>query len=351
MDNLLPIALLLALAAVSIALFTVMRNRPAPVAASPADPAADAANRDAMARIEATMRGLIEQSNRDREAVQKVLGDGQRDAQQLFQQVGERLVRIDSAQAKIGELQLQVTDLVGILGNKQARGAFGEMRLESIVEDVLPPSLYEFQATLSTGTRVDCLIRLGGESGAVAVDSKFPLEGYRAYAAAADDATRAAASREFTTAVRKHIDDIAAKYIVPGETRELAVMFIPAESIFSDLIDRFEDLRSYAYRKRVYFTSPNTLHGMLTSLKSIYINTRIAEQAGLIKDEVVRILDDIGRLDDRVESLERHFDQASRDIKEIRTSASKIAKRGDAIRGAELDAGEEPDALGAGDLA
>lgn len=352
-DSLLLIVLVVALAAVSFALVSALRSRPATPTADPASAAnaatADAAAREAMARLETTLRGLVEQSNRDREAVQKVLGDGARDTQQLVTQVGERLVRIDTAQAKIGELQSQVSDLVSILGNKQARGAFGELRLEAIVEDVLPPAMYEFQSTLSTGTRVDCLIHLGGESGSVAVDSKFPLEGYRAFVGATDDAARATASRDFSAAVRKHVDDIAAKYIVPGETRELAMMFIPAESIFSDVIDHFEELRAHANRKRVYFTSPNTLHGMLTSLKAIYINTRIAEQAQLIQAEVGRILDDVGRLDERVDSLERHFDQAQRDIKDIRVSASKIAKRGDAIRGAELDAAAEPLELDAPD--
>ena len=295
---------------------------------------------EALARLDQAVKGLVEQSNRDRDAVQKALGEGARDTQQLVQQVAERLVKIDTAQAAIGSLQGQVTDLVTILGNNQARGAFGEATLEAVVQDVLPPHMYEFQDTLSTGTRVDCRIKMpaGGDLG---VDSKFPLEGYRAYLTATDDASRAIASRDFSQAVKKHVDDISAKYIVVPETREMALMFIPAESIYLAIHTDFDELRAYAHRKRVYLASPNTLHGWLTSLRSVYINTQLAEQAALIRDEVRLIVEDITRLDDREDSLERHFDQAQRDIKDIRTSASKVLKRGERISAAELTAPDE----------
>ena len=207
---------------------------------------------------------------------------------------------------------------------------------ESAVESILAKGSYEFQHVLSNGKKVDCLIMLGGEAGAVAIDSKFPLEGYRAYLTATDDASRAIASRDFSQAVKKHVDDISAKYIVVPETREMALMFIPAESIYLAIHTDFDELRAYAHRKRVYLASPNTLHGWLTSLRSVYINTQLAEQAALIRDEVRLIVDDITRLDDRVDSLERHFDQAQRDIKDIRTSASKVLKRGERISSAEL---------------
>lgn len=334
MNELLLPLLVVAVLALSAAMFTMLR-RSSETGAAPQD----TATVESFAKLESTLLLLIDQSNRDREAVQKALGEGSRDTQRLVQDVAERLVRIDTAQAAIGSLQGQVTDLVTILGNNQARGAFGEATLEAVVQDVLPPQMYEFQATLKTGTRVDCLIRMpdGGDLG---VDSKFPLEGYRAFLAAADDAGRAIAVREFSQAVRKHVDDIASKYISTPETREIALLFIPAESIYLAIHTDFDDLRAYAHRKRVYLASPNTLHGWLTSLRSVYINTQLAEQAELIRDEVQHIVEDIGRLDDRVESLERHFDQAQRDIKEIRTSATKVLKRGERISAAELSGPE-----------
>ena len=337
MNDLLLIVLALVAAGLAAALFVLIRNRPA---GAPAPVATDTASLEALARLDQAVKGLVEQSNRDRDAVQKALGEGARDTQQLVQQVAERLVKIDTAQAAIGSLQGQVTDLVTILGNNQARGAFGEATLEAVVQDVLPPHMYEFQDTLATGTRVDCRIKMpaGGDLG---VDSKFPLEGYRAYLAASDDASRAIASRDFSQAVKKHVDDISTKYIVVPETREMALMFIPAESIYLAIHTDFDELRAYAHRKRVYLASPNTLHGWLTSLRSVYINTQLAEQAALIRDEVRLIVDDITRLDDRVDSLERHFDQAQRDIKDIRTSASKVLKRGERISAAELTTPDE----------
>lgn len=334
MSDLLLILLVVAVAGLTVVVLLRLR----PTTPLPADPVASPEQQQLVAQV-AALRGLVEgiqtQTASDRQTIERALGEGARGTQQLVQQVAERLVKIDTAQAAIGSLQSQVTDLVTILGNNQARGAFGEATLEAIVQDILPPNMFEFQATLSTGTRVDCLIRMpdGGDLG---VDSKFPLEGYRAFLAASDDAGRAVAVRDFSQSVRKHVDDIAAKYVIPPETREIALMFIPAESIYLAIHTDFDELRSYAHRKRIYLASPNTLHGWLTSLRSVYINTQLAEQAALIRDEVRRIVDDVGRLDDRVDSLERHFDQAQRDIKDIRTSANKVVKRGERISSAEL---------------
>jgi DNA recombination protein RmuC len=238
-------------------------------------------------------------------------------------------------------LKGQVVDLVGILGSNQARGAFGEVRLEQIVEDVLPAELYEFQATLSNRARVDCLIRFSERGGDLAVDSKFPLESYRSMLAAGDDASRIVAERQFKVDVKKHIDDISSKYLIKGETRDLALMFIPAESIYGELLQHFADIVEYASKRRVYLASPNTIHGWLTNLRSVYIDTKIAAQASLIQREVRLILEDVGRLGERVESLEGHFGQANKDIEQIKTSAKKVLDRGERIERVELTAGEE----------
>lgn len=293
------------------------------------------------AQLAAMVQGLVEQSNRDRESVQQALAAGAKGTTEQLQQVGERLGIIDRAQQQIEELKGQVVDLVGILGSNQARGAFGEVRLEQIVEDVLPSELYEFQATLSNRARVDCLIRFSERGGDLAVDSKFPLESYRSMLAAGDDATRIVAERQFKVDVKKHIDDISSKYLIKGETRDLALMFIPAESIYSELLQHFSELVEYASKKRVYLASPNTIHGWLTNLRSVYIDTKIAAQASLIQREVRLILDDVGRLGERVESLETHFGQANKDIEQIKTSARKVLDRGEKIERVELTTGDD----------
>ena len=233
---------------------------------------------DGIVRLATMLQGLIAQSNLDRESIQQALAGGAKETQARIASVGERLVVIDAAQKQIEELKSQVVDLVAILGSNQSRGAFGEVRLEQIVEDVLPADLYEFQATLSNRSRVDCLIRFGEKGGDLAVDSKFPLESYRALLAATDDTTRQGAERQFKVDVKKHVDDISSKYLVKGETRDLALMFIPAESIYGELMEHYSELIDYASKRRVYFTSPNTLHGWLTNLKSVYIDARIADR-------------------------------------------------------------------------
>ena len=297
---------------------------------------------DGTVRLATMLQGLVAQSNLDREAIQQALAGGAKETQERIASVGERLVVIDAAQKQIEELKSQVVDLVAILGSNQSRGAFGEVRLEQIVEDVLPADLYEFQATLSNRSRVDCLIRFGEKGGDLAVDSKFPLESYRALLAATDDTTRQGAERQFKVDVKKHVDDISSKYLVKGETRDLALMFIPAESIYGELMEHYSELIDYASKRRVYFTSPNTLHGWLTNLKSVYIDARIAEQARLIQTEVGKLLDDVGRLDGRVEALEDHFAKAQKDVDEIRTSTKKIVRGGERIRNAEIGDGEAP---------
>lgn len=323
------VLLLVGIAAVAAVVAAVRSGRPVP--------------RDETAvRVATMLEALTAQSNLDRESIQNALAGGAKETQEGIKKVGERLAVIDAAQKQIEELKSQVVDLVAILGSNQARGAFGEVRLEQIVEDVLPADLYVFQATLSNRSRVDCLIRFGEKGGDLGVDSKFPLESYRSILAAADDQARQAAERQFKIDVRKHIDDISSKYILKGETRDLALMFIPAESIYTELMARHSDLIDHASRKRVYFASPNTLHGWLTNLRSVYIDTRIAEQARLIRTEVGRLLDDVRRLDTRVEALGNHFASAQKDLEGIQTSTQKIVARGERIEKVEVGDGDEP---------
>ena len=253
----------------------------------------------------------------------------------------ERLAVIDKAQKNITELSTQVVGLQDILANKQARGAFGEIQLRDIVEAILPPSAYAFQATLGNKARADCLLRLPNPPGPIAIDSKFPLESYNALRDARDEMTVGVARRALATDVRKHVQDIAEKYIVPGETAESALMFLPSEAVYAELHANFREVVEDSYRARVWIVSPTTLMATLNTIRAILKDVRMREQAGLIQVEVQTMLADVGRLDDRVGKLQRHFEQAGEDVRQIRISAEKVTKRGERIAEVQL---EEPEA-------
>jgi DNA recombination protein RmuC len=251
-----------------------------------------------------------------------------------------RLAVIDAAQQNLTALSSQVIGLQDILDNKQARGAFGEQILENLVKDTLPESIYEFQATLSNRSRVDCLIRLPNPPGPIAIDAKFPLESYRALVEATDDATRSIAARSFVTDMQKHIADIAGKYILPGETAEGAILFLPSESVFAELHSRFPAVVESAWRKRVWIVSPTTMMATLTTIRAIVKDARTREQAGEIQKQVGMLMEDVARLGERVENLKKHFGQAEKDIREIETSAGRIASKAERIEGVQLEAAE-----------
>ncbi len=253
----------------------------------------------------------------------------------------ERLVVIDKAQSNIKELSSQVVGLQDILGNKQARGAFGEIQLRDIVEMTLPPSAYAFQASLGDGKRVDCLLRLPNPPGPIAIDSKFPLESYHALREARDDAAQTLARRGLTIAVRKHVQDIAAKYIVPGETAESALLFLPSEAVYAELHANFRDVIEESYRARVWIVSPTTLMATLNTVRAILKDVRMREQAGVIQAEVQTLLKDIERLDQRVGKLQSHFQQVNEDVRQIRISTDKVNKRGERITELQLEDAED----------
>lgn len=256
----------------------------------------------------------------------------------------ERLAVIDAAQQKISNLSEQVVSLQEILSNKQARGAFGEIQMQDLVSSILPPSVYDFQVVLSNQKRADCLLKLPNPPGSIVIDSKFPLESYQALQNAVSDREKVEAERFFRASVLKHIKDIADKYILSGETAESALMFLPAESIYAELHARFADVIDFSYRSKVWIVSPTTLMATLNTVRAVLKDARMREQAGVIQKEVSNLIEDIGRLDERVENLSKHFDMACRDIGEIKTSSSKIARRVDRIE--EIEFGEnEPAAL------
>ena len=249
----------------------------------------------------------------------------------------QRLAVIDAAQKNITELSGQVIGLQDILSNKQARGAFGEVQLNDLVRNALPPSAYDFQVTLGNGKRADCMLKFPGPPGAIVIDAKFPLESYRALVAAGDETGRAQARRALGADVLKHVRDIAEKYIVAGETAEMAMMFLPSEAVYAELHANLPDVMDKTYRARVWIVSPTTLMATLNTIRAILKDVQMREQAGVIQEEVLHLLKDVVRLDDRVGKLQRHFEQATEDIRGIRISTEKVVNRAERIEELELD--------------
>ena len=292
----------------------------------------------------------VEQSLRDQErTLAGLVGDrlerSEKATGQVITDLRERLARIDEAQKKIGDLSTQVVSLQQILTNKQARGAFGEVQLNDLVSNALPPSAYALQFTLSTGARADCLLKLPNPPGSIAIDAKFPLESYHALRAvgAGDAQALAVAQRAFQTAMRKHITDIRDKYIVPGETAESALLFLPSEAIYAELHANFGGIVDESYRARVWIVSPTTMMATLNTVRAVLKDVQMREQAGEIQKSVGLMLDDVRRLDERVDNLKKHFAQTESDLREIDTSTSQIMRRGERIQA--VDMGEQPEAL------
>lgn len=256
----------------------------------------------------------------------------------------ERLAVIDTAQNNIQSLAGQVVQLQNILSNKQTRGAFGQSRMEAIIADGLPHGAYEFQATLSNNTRPDCLVKMPNDAPSLVIDAKFPLESWNAIRAASEgesgpDAKRVA-EQSFRRDLEVHIKAISEKYLLPGETQDTAFMFVPSESIFAEIHENFEALVQKAHRARVVIVSPSLLMLSIQVIQAVLKDARMREQAHLIQAEVVKLMQDVTRLDDRVRKLQTHFGQASRDIDQILTSTDKITKRGEKIEALELGPAE-----------
>lgn len=245
--------------------------------------------------------------------------------------LNERLAVIDRAQKNITELSKEVVGLNQILANKQSRGAFGQGRMETIVRDGLPAGAYEFQFTLSNGRRPDCIVRFPNTDAVLVIDAKFPLESFGAFREADGEEPRKSAAQRLRVDVSKHIADIRERYFVPGETQDLAILFVPSESIYADLHEHFEDVVQKAHRARIIVVGPSMLMLSIQVMQSILRDARMREQAHLIHREVTMLSEDVRRLSDRVSKLQQHHGQAGKDIELILTSADKIVKRGDRI--------------------
>ncbi|WP_210344166.1 DNA recombination protein RmuC [Nitratireductor aquimarinus] len=257
----------------------------------------------------------------------------------------ERLAVIDTAQNNIQSLAGQVVQLQQILSNKQTRGAFGQSRMEAIIADGLPHGAYEFQATLSNGSRPDCVVKMPNDAPSLVIDAKFPLEAWNAIRAASEGEggspeARKGAEAAFRRDIDVHIRAISEKYLLTGETQDTAFMFVPSESIFAEIHENFENLVQRAHRARVVIVSPSLLMLSIQVIQAVLKDARMREQAHLIQAEVVRLMQDVGRLDERVRKLQTHFMQANRDIDQILTSTEKVTRRGEKIEALELGAGE-----------
>jgi DNA recombination protein RmuC len=241
--------------------------------------------------------------------------------------LNERLAVIDAAQARMVGMTEEVVSLKDILSNKQTRGAFGQGRMEAIVSDGLPVGAYEFQATLSNKARPDCVIRLPGDSRVLAVDAKFPLEAFTLFNEARDDDARKSAVARVRADVGKHVKDIAERYLLPGETQDIALMFVPSESIYSDLVEHFDDVVQRAHRARVVILSPSLMMMAIQITQAILRDQRMRDQAHAIHAEVGKLLNDVRLLAERTAKLESHFRQAQDDVGQIATSAEKVTRR------------------------
>jgi len=298
---------------------------------------------DQIIKIQAELSGRVQHSesslNERLEGLSKRVGEGLNQhtekTGETLKGLHERLAVIDSAQKNIAELGKEMVGLQDILSNKQLRGSFGEFQMEALIKDALPPSAYDFQATLSNGTRVDCLVRLPSPPGEIPIDSKFPLEAYRAIQRAENETDKKNANRNFSKDVNTHIKHIAERYIIANET-DWAIMFLPSEAIFAELNSNFTNIVEDAQRRRVGFASPSTLMALVNTVGSILKDGRMKEQAGLIQKQVEIMLNDVRLLDERVGKLKTHFRQAGDDIDGISTSSGKIIDRGQKIKDVQL---------------
>jgi DNA recombination protein RmuC len=286
---------------------------------------------DRLALAQAELAGRLDHGHAsmgDRlDALAQRMGDGlirqTERTQDHLRLLHERLAVIDRAEAGIGELALQVGGLASLLSNKQARGAFGEIQMKDLIEAVLPPSAYAFQVSLGNGTRVDGLLKLPEPPGPIAIDAKFPLESYRALQAAVGDAARAEAGRAFAHDMRRHVRDIAEKYLVPGETADSAMLFLPSEAIYAELHANFAPVVEEAFRHRVWIVSPTTLWATLNTLRAVLRDVRLREDARALQAALSALLAELDRLAGRVASLDRHFRRTALDVREVALSCEK----------------------------
>jgi len=272
--------------------------------------------------------------------VSSTISEQTKSTHENLQRLQERLAVIDAAQNNIQTLAKDVVGLQAILSNKQTRGAFGQSRMETIVADGLPMGAYAFQQTLSNGSRPDCTIRMPNGAPPLVIDAKFPLEAWNAIRDAGGPDGAKVASQQFRRDMETHIRDISEKYLIQGETQDTAFMFVPSESIFAEIHENFEAIVQKAHRSRIVIVSPSLLMLSIQVIQAVLKDQRMRAQAHVIQGEVANLMDDLGRLDERVRKLQSHFSMAQRDVDQILTSTDKLTKRGAKIEALEFEGGD-----------
>ncbi len=292
---------------------------------------------DLVKRMEALTKSTDDRLLQISGQVDKRLAEGFEKTNSTFSQIRERLAVIDSAQQKITELSSNVVSLQRVLADRTSRGAFGEVQLHALIANVLPDSAYRMQYTLVNGKRVDCVLYLPDPTGKVPIDSKFPLENYRKQVDPnTSDDERKQADKDFARDVQMHIDDVASKYIIPGETSAGAILFVPAEAVFAEIHGRYPELVERAQRSRVWIASPTTLMAILTTAAAVLKDSETRKQVHLIQEHLRMLAQDFDRFQDRMGKLAQHIDLAHRDVDLVNTSAKKISSRFTKIEKLEL---------------
>ncbi len=261
----------------------------------------------------------------------------------VFADVLKRLALIDKAQEKIAELSGNVVSLQEVLSDKRSRGAFGEVQLSALISNMMPENSYSLQHTFDNGVRADCVLFLPEPTGTLCIDSKFPLESYqRMTDTTLGDADRKTAEQQFRQDIKKHIKDISSKYIIPGETSDGAVMFIPAEAVFAEIHGHYPELVEEAQRARVWLVSPTTMMAVLTTARAVLKDSATRQQVHIIQDHLVALSQDFNRFQQRMDKLASHIDQANRDVIDVNKSAKKITSRFTKIEKVELGGEDAP---------
>jgi DNA recombination protein RmuC len=289
-------------------------------------------------RVDKLTESTEKQLHHIRDDVEKSLSKGFEKTTEVFADVVKRLAIIDQAQEKITELSGNVVTLQDILNDKRSRGAFGEVQLNSLIRNVLPENHFSLQHTFSNNTRVDCLLYLPEPTGNVAIDAKFPLESYRTMTDTnTGSADKRIAEKQFKQDVKKHIDDIATKYIIPGETADGAVMFLPAEAVFSEIHAHHPDLVDLAHKRHVWIVSPTTMMAILSTARAVIKDEATQKQVHIIREHLGLLAKDFDRFETRMENLSKHINQAQKDVDQVHASSKKITSRFNKIESVDLE--------------
>lgn len=300
---------------------------------------------DASTREEKLRQSLDVRLDQVSHKVGQSLSETQEKSAKNLKDLHERLALIDRAQKNIETLSREVSGLQNLLSNKQARGAFGEKQMQDLIENYLPPNAYTFQATLSNGKRADALIHLPNDQGDVAVDAKFPMEAWRRLDEAEIDMDKTAAQRSFRADMRVHIKAIADKYLIFGETYDVALLFLPSEAVYAELHTNFPDIVEMGFSQKVMIVSPTTFMATLHTMRAVMKDAAMREQAHIIQREVGVMAADVLRLSDRATKLQSHFKQIECDVEGIITSSGKITRRADKIEKLDLQETDDADLI------